>query len=97
MTVPDRDANARAPAHWRSYAEGTVLLDPVTWQTHCLSPDALPVLDSVREILESGVCDRDAVLDQLIEQSGTAPAAAGAARENLRPWVDLALHLYAAR
>ncbi len=97
MTVPDRDADARAPAHWRSYAEGTVVLDPVTWQTHCLSPEALAVLEAVREILDGGVREREAVLDELIRQSDAPPVAAGAARDNLRPWVDLALHLHPAR
>ena len=97
MPVPDRDVSARPPKHWREYAEGTVLLDPGTWQTHCLSPDALPVLDAVREILDGGVHDREAILDELIRQSDAPSTAAGAARDNLRPWVDLALHLYAAR
>lgn len=97
MSVTDRDSIAEARKHWREYPEGTVLLDPVTWQTHCLAPDARAVLDAVREILDSGTRDREAVLDELIRESGIAASASAAARDNLRPWVDLALHLRAAR
>lgn len=97
MPVSDRDPPARTSNHWHEYPEGTVLLDPVTWQTHCLAPDARAVLDTVREILDSGTRAREAILDELLRQSGIAASASDSARDNLRPWVDLALHLHAAR
>lgn len=97
MPVTDRDSTAGTPKRWREYPEGTVLFDPVTWQTHCLSPDSLTVLDAVREILDGGTRAREAILDELVRQSGAPPATVADARDNLRPWVDLALHLYPAR
>lgn len=87
-------------ARFATFEDGTIVLDPVTGQLVTIAPMALDLLALLRERIEGGVTEREALLDELLAELSTpdedaSEAPTAAARDNLAGWVDLARHLYA--
>jgi hypothetical protein len=89
----------RDGARLRRVDGGVLVFDPVTWTARLLSDDGVVVLDCIRDLVDSGLTDRESLLAELrreisLDDGALNDRVSGLEDDPLATWVDLALNLF---